>query len=104
MKPPLKMLLIFVNETDTWQELPLYEAIVRRLAQLDVAGATVFQGIMGFGTQHRVHRKRLFGVADDRPITIAVVESEEKLGQVIPEIRPMVQEGLLLLHDVQLIP
>ncbi len=99
-----KMLMVFVDETDTWEDLPLYEAIVRRLVRLEVSGATVQAGIMGYGSNAKVHRKRLFGVSDDRPITVVVVDTEEKLRRVLPEIRPMIKEGLMLLTDVEVIP
>ena len=95
-----KLMLAFMDETDTLGELPLYEAIVRRLVQWGIAGATVQAGIMGYGMHHQVHRKRLFGVSDDRPITIAVVDEEEKLRRVAPEVRKMVAEGLVLLMNV----
>src|SRR6185369_6707251 len=104
MTPPTKMLMIFVDESDQWDDLPLYEAILRRLVKFEIAGATVQIGVMGFGSHHRIHRKRLFGVSDDRPVTIMVVENEAKLRQAIPEIRPLVQEGLILLTDVEVIP
>ncbi len=97
------MLMVFVDETDTWEELPLYEAIVRRMVRLEVGGATVQAGIMGYGSHAKVHRKRLFGVSDDRPITILAVDTEEKLRRVLPEIRPMVKEGLMLLTDVEVV-
>jgi uncharacterized protein len=98
-----KMLMVFVDETDIWEDLPLYEAIVRRLVRLEVSGATVQAGIMGYGSNAKVHRKRLFGVSDDRPITIFVVDTEEKLRRALPEIRPMIKEGLMLLTDVEVI-
>ena len=103
MTPPTKMLMIFVDESDQWDDLPLYEAILRRLVKFEIAGATVQIGVMGFGSHHRIHRKRLFGVSDDRPVTIMVVENEAKLRQAIPEIRPLVKEGLILLTDVEVI-
>lgn len=103
MTSPAKMLLIFIDETDMAGDFPLYEAILRRLLSLDVSGATVNAGIMGFGAHRMIHRKRLFGVADDRSITIMCVESEEKLRSVLPQIRPMVKEGLLLLVDVEVV-
>jgi uncharacterized protein len=96
-----KMLVVFVDENDTAGELPLYEAIVRRLVQRGVAGATVMAGIMGFGAQHHVHHKRLFGVSDDRPVTICVVDEEQKLRSLLPEIRPMVEDGLIILLDCE---
>ena len=101
MSSPHKLLLIFVAETDMWEQLPLYEAIVRRLRQLEVAGTTVLTGTMGFGSHQKVHRKRLFGVSDDRPVTICVAESETKLRAIVPEIRSMLKEGLILLLDAE---
>ena len=103
MKPPVKMLVIFVDETDFWETRPLYEAIVRRLRQLGVNGATVTSGIMGFGAHMKVHRKRLFGISDDKPVVISVVDSEFKIREVLPEIRGMIQEGLVVLLDAEVV-
>jgi len=101
MQPPVKMMLIFIDETDTWGEsrVPLYEAIVESLLQAGVSGATVHSGIMGFGVNRLMHRKRLFGVTDERPVTITVIESESKLRAVTPKLRSMVREGLVFLVD-----
>lgn len=104
MIAPAKMLVIFFDESDMWEDVPLYEAILRQLVQKEIAGATVQAGIMGYGNHMRIHRKRLFGVSDDRPITIMVVDEEEKLRAVIPFIRPMVKEGLLFLTAAEVIP
>jgi len=98
-----KMLQIYIDETDLWEQTPLYEAIVRRLRQLEVGGATVHTGTMGFGSHMQVHHKRLFGISDDRPIMITVVDQESKLREVLPEIRHMVKEGLVLLLDVEVV-
>ena len=103
MTNPVKMLLICVDETDLWETGTLYEAIVRRLRQLGVAGATVQTGIMGFGSHGKVHHKRLFGISDDKPVTITVVDSETLIRQVLPEIRGMVREGLMVLLDAEVV-
>ena len=94
-----KVLMIFISETERLEDLPLYEAIIRKLVHLNVQGATVSTGIMGFGRHHHVHRKRLFGVNDDRPITITVVESETKMQEIIPVIRPLVKAGMVIVFD-----
>ena len=99
----VKLLLIFLDENDTLGELPLYEAIVRYLRQQDIAGATVSVGIMGFGGHGKVHRKGLFGIPDDRPVTISVADQAEKIERVLPELHSMVKEGLLLLLDAQVV-
>ena len=98
-----KLLTICFDETDSYGDLPLYEAIVRRLVQLGIAGATVQRGIMGFGPKGLVHRKRLFGVPDDRPITITVVDKEDKLLPILAELREMVAEGPIYLQDVTMV-
>ena len=105
MNTPVKMLIIYADESDVWGDAhtPLYEAIVRRLRQLEIAGATVHTGIMGFGSHQKVHHKRLFGVSDDRPVTITAIDNEVKLRAVLPEIRRMVREGLIALVDVEII-
>lgn len=103
MKPPVKMLMVFVDETDIHGDVPLYEAIVRKLIHYGVNGATVQSGIMGYGSHQKVHHKRLFGITDDRPITIMAVDNEETLRTVAREIRPMMEEGLIVLKDVEVI-
>jgi PII-like signaling protein len=101
MEAPVKMMLIFVDETDTWGEsrVPLYEAIVESLMRAGISGATVHSGIMGFGANRQLHRKRLFGVTDERPVTITVIENEAKLRAVLPKLQAMVTEGLVYLVD-----
>ncbi len=99
-----KLLIIFFDESDQWEDVHLYEAILRKLVHMGISGATVQAGIMGYGMHHRIHRKRLFGVSDDRPITIMVVDDEEKLRAAITTVRPMVKEGLLLLVAAEVIP
>jgi PII-like signaling protein len=97
------MLVVYLDETDMWGTGTLYEAIVRRLRQLNLAGATVHEGMMGFGSHGKVHHKRLFGISDDKPVVITVVDNEQKIREVLPEIRSMVKEGLIVLLDAEVI-
>jgi PII-like signaling protein len=103
MTEPVKLLLVFVNESDMWNSTPLYQAIVHRLRQLNLAGATAQMGVLGFGHHMRMHHKGLFGIADDRPVTITAVDHGAKIRAALPELREMVREGLILLLDAELI-
>jgi PII-like signaling protein len=76
---------------------------MRRLRKRDIAGATLYHGTMGFGHHHRMHHKGLFGIPDDRPITITVVDDEAKIRALLPEVRSIVREGLMLLVDAELV-
>ena len=100
---PAKMLIILVDESDTWKGLPLYEALIQRLVKHEVAGATVLSGVMGFGIHGRIHRRTMVG-AGDTPIAVLSVDTEEKLRAVLPDIRPMVREGVMFLTDVEVVP
>ena len=99
----MKLLLMFVNETDTWHGTPLYEAIVQRLRQLTVAGATVQSGIIGFGHHIRPGHKGLFGMSDDRPVTIAAVDEEKRIRAALPELRKIAHDALILLLDAEVV-
>jgi PII-like signaling protein len=103
MTEPVKLLLIFVNEADSWHDAPLYHAIVQRLRELQIAGATAQTGVLGFGHHMRLHHKGLFGIADDRAVTIIAVDHEAKIRGALPQLRDMVREGLILLLDAELV-
>ena len=103
--PPAKLLLIHIDETDTWGDarVPLYEAIVKKLFEAGIAGATVQRGIMGYGSNHRLHRKGLFGVADDRPVTIFAIDNEARIRALLPKLRSMITEGVVFLLDGEVV-
>jgi PII-like signaling protein len=96
-----KCLRVVVEDTDSWNGERLYEAIVRLLHRNHVAGATVWSGVMGYGAHGRIHRKGLFGVSDEKPVVIEAVDSEEKIRAVLPQLLPMIKEGLVLLQDAE---
>lgn len=98
-----KMLRIYIGEDDRWEGEPLHEAIVKKLRMLDIAGATVYRGLMGYGAQNRVHRSGWLGLSRDLPIMISVVDTEEKIRRVLPMCDEMVDEGLVVLSDVEII-
>jgi PII-like signaling protein len=99
-----KLLMILVDETARSGETTLYEAVVRRLMVREIAGATVNRGIMGFGAHHQLHRQRLLGVSDDRPVSILAVDGEDKIRRVLPEIQDLLQgRGIVLLLNAEVI-
>ena len=99
MSSPVKVLVVFVDETDMWEGLPLYEVIIKKLAKHKIAGATAVEGIMGYGAHGKLHKRGLFGVSDDKPIMVISVDHEDKLNRALPDIEPLVVEGLILMLD-----
>ena len=97
-----KMLRIHFGEDDKWQNKPLYEAIVMKCRELDIAGATVFRGIEGYGASTLIHKRHLL-FSSDRPIMVTVIDTEEKVSKLIPALDEMVNEGLIALSEVEVI-
>ena len=99
MTPKLQV-TIYLKETDMHGDLPLHEFIVRRLLHLEIAGATVLRGVMGYGRHGHVHRKRLLGVSDDHPIIVVTVDEPAKIQSILPELRQLVPDELITVHEV----
>src|SRR5204862_1652401 len=73
------LLRIFIGESDRYQHRPLYEAIVLKARELDLAGATVLRGAMGFGKSSHLHTAKILRLSTDLPIIIEIVDSEDKV-------------------------
>lgn len=98
-----KLMRIFIGESDRWQDQPLHDALVRAMRANDLAGATVYRGILGYGAHRRVHKEKPLHLSRDCSIMISVVDTEEKLQSFLPVVDKMVQEGLVVLSDVDII-
>lgn len=91
-----KMLRVHIGERDKWEGEPLYEAIVKRAAQLDIAGATVYRGILGYGAQKRLHRHKTLTLSSDDPIMVAIIDEEDKINQMIAALETMISGGCMI--------
>ena len=97
------LLRIYLGESDHWHGRPLYQAIVERLRERGLAGATVLRGIEGFGAKQHLHTTRILRLSEDLPILIETVDSEEKVRGILPEMDEMLGDGLITLERVQVI-
>jgi uncharacterized protein len=97
------LLRIFVGETDKYQGKPLYEWIVLKARELNMAGATVVRGILGFGADSRLHSAKVLRLSEDLPVIIELVDTEENLNKLLPLLDDAVLEGLITLEKVRVI-
>ena len=98
-----KMMQLFLGEADRFDGEPLYEAIVKRLRMLDIAGATVYRGILGYGAKGHTHREHFLHISKDLPVMIEVVDAPEKIEKAAQAIEAMMEEGLILLSDADFV-
>jgi PII-like signaling protein len=98
-----KMMRIYIGESDRWKEKPLYKALVEAMRANDIAGVTVYRGILGYGAHRRIHKDKAFQLSNDCSIMLSAVDTEEKLQSFLPLVEEMVEEGLVVLSNVDII-
>lgn len=98
-----QLLRIFIGENDTYKGKPLFEEIVLKARELNFAGATVLRGIMGFGAGSRIHTAKVLRLSEDLPIVVEIVDTADKLEEIIPFLDETVGEGLITLEKVRII-
>jgi uncharacterized protein len=98
-----QMVRIHFGEDDKWKEKPLYRAIVEKCRELDIAGATVFRGIEGYGASTLIRRAHRMSFSHDAPLMVTVIDSEDKIKKLLPFLDEMVDEGMIAMSEVEVI-
>src|SRR5712672_1505047 len=97
------LLRIFIGEDDRFGTSPLYEAIVLKAREMELAGATVLRGSMGFGKSSRLHTAKILRLAMDLPLVIEIVDTEDKISSFLPTLDEMMKGGLVTLEKARVI-
>jgi uncharacterized protein len=98
-----QLVRIHFGEDDKWKEKPLYQAIVEKCRELDIAGATVFRGIEGYGASTLIRRAHRMSFSSDAPLMVTVIDSEDKIQKLLPLLDEMVDEGMIAISEVEVI-
>jgi PII-like signaling protein len=98
-----QLLRVFLGEADKWKDEPLYDAIVKRLRMMEISGATVYRGILGYGAKGHEHKKSFFHVSRDLPIMISVIDSEPKIAAAAEAIEAMVDDALIVISEAEIV-
>ncbi len=93
---PAKLLRVFLGEADRWHDEPLYDAIVKKLRMMEISGATVYRGILGYGAKGHQHKKSL-------PIMISVIDTAEKIAAAAEAVEGMLEDGLIVISDAEIV-
>jgi PII-like signaling protein len=97
------LMRIFIDQTAQWHRHPLYVGLLELFRAKGLAGATVLQGIAGFGPDSILHQFHLFRLSQDLPMVIEVVDTQEHLDAVLPEVDRMMNGGLITMEKVRVI-
>lgn len=97
------LMRVFIGESDKYQGRPLYEALLERFRTKGLAGATVVRGVAGFGASSKVHTDKVLRLSMDLPIIIEVVETEDVIQRILPDLSEMIGGGLITLEKANVI-
>jgi PII-like signaling protein len=98
-----RLMRIYIGESDRWKDKPLHKALVEAMRANDIAGVTVYRGILGYGAHQRAHPDKPLSLSRDASIMLSVIDTEEKLQSFLPLVEQMVEEGMVVLSDVDII-
>lgn len=97
------LLRIFIGETDKAEGKPLYEKIVHKAKELNLASASVTRGIIGYGADNEIHSAKILRLSDDLPVIVEIIDTEENLNTILPFLERWVNDGFATLEKVRVI-
>jgi PII-like signaling protein len=100
---PGKKVGIYVGEDQQYHGHALYAAILDYLFSRGVSDANAVRSIAGFGADHKMHTARILDLTQNLPVKIEFIESAEKVDELLPKLREMVQIGLIEMQDTVVI-
>lgn len=99
-----KILRIFIDEDLKWEHKLLYRALVDKLLEIKIAGATVFKGVEGYGSSFHLHTPRIIEITENLPVLIEVVDTPKQIHKALNEIEPMLPTHCLVtVQDIQVL-
>lgn len=96
----MKLLRIYIGESQRAGRKPLYEAIVEAAHKKALAGATVTRGIMGFGKNSAIRTSKILRLSEDLPLVIDIIDTADRIDDFLPVLDGMVSQGLVITQDL----
>lgn len=96
-----KLLRIYIGERDRWNDKPLHHALVEALRANEIAGVTVYKGILGYGPDRERHQARV--LSHDAALMLSVIDREDRVRSFMPILEKMISNGMAVLSDVDII-
>jgi uncharacterized protein len=97
------LLRIYISESASIEDRPAYKFLVEYFMDKGFPGCTVFRGMMGFGHEKKLKTVDVFRLSLDLPVVIDVVDTEERIMSIVPEIEQKIEYGLIMTEKVQMI-
>jgi len=73
------ILKIYASSTDKLGQDLIYEHLVMLAKQKGISGATVYRGIMGYGSSNKINSSRFWELTEKLPVIIEMIDKTEVL-------------------------
>ncbi len=107
IKGEAKLLRIFLGESDKYGAVSLYEKIVIEARKQELAGATVYRGISGFGANSVIHKAKFLTISEDLPLVVEIVDELERIDKFIPLVKKIFEDsnsgGLITMEKAEIV-
>jgi PII-like signaling protein len=97
------LLKVYISEDSRYKGHSLQRAVVFKLKELGIAGVTVTRAIEGYGEGKTIRTSRILDLSSSLPLIIEAVDSAEQIEKAIPYIEEIVNEGLILTTNVNVV-
>jgi len=97
------LLRAYTDEAASCGDQLVADMIVRRAHDCGLAGATVLRGRSGYGSGSEIHAHHLFGISDNPPLVIEIVDEEDKLRGFVRQLADLRDIGLITLERVEVV-
>jgi PII-like signaling protein len=97
------LLRVFLDKFQKLHHRPLYEAIVEMARTEHFAGATVLEGIEGFGQSGRILRDSGWNLSNNREVIIEIVDERAKLEDFISRLEPNLSDVIVTFERAHVI-
>ena len=95
-----ELLRIYISENDQHDGKPLFEWIVEKARENQLAGATVLRGLEGYGAGKQLHTAKILVLSSNLPLVVEIVDSPEKIAEFIPCLDGALTKGLVTTEKV----
>lgn len=97
-----KKLRVYVSNTDLYKHEPLYQFLARTARELGMSGATIYKGVMGYGTSSDFVPPSFWQFAEKVPVTVEIIDTEEKINDFLSTVKPLLNgqpKGCLITEE-----
>jgi uncharacterized protein len=94
---------IYLCDTAKHHGVPVYTSVLDFLFKSGIAGASVFKGVAGFGSHHRMHSAHILEISDHLPIKIEFIDSREKIEAILEELKKRTTSGLIEMSETTVV-